>query len=52
MRLVGKISSVGVIGAGTMGHGIATAVALAGYTVRLEDAYPEALDRAMTRNTF
>jgi enoyl-CoA hydratase/3-hydroxyacyl-CoA dehydrogenase len=46
MRLVGKISSVGVIGAGTMGHGIATAVALAGYTVRLEDAYPEALDRA------
>ena len=47
MRFVRKISSVGVIGAGTMGHGIAETVALAGYTVRLEDAYPEALDRAM-----
>ncbi|MEM3794679.1 MAG: 3-hydroxyacyl-CoA dehydrogenase NAD-binding domain-containing protein [Thermoprotei archaeon] len=43
---VKKISLIGVVGAGTMGHGIAETVALAGYTVRLEDAYPQALDKA------
>ncbi|WP_229657426.1 3-hydroxyacyl-CoA dehydrogenase/enoyl-CoA hydratase family protein [Thermogymnomonas acidicola] len=35
-----------VIGAGTMGHGIAEVFALAGYHVGLTDAYPEALEKA------
>ena len=38
-----------VIGAGTMGHGIAQVAAAAGFTVRLTDARPEALDAAMVR---
>ena len=36
---------VGVVGAGTMGHGIAQVCAMAGFRVRLTDADPEALDR-------
>lgn len=38
--------TVAVIGAGTMGHGIAHVAALAGYDTRLTDARPEALDKA------
>jgi 3-hydroxybutyryl-CoA dehydrogenase len=38
---------VGVIGAGTMGHGIAYVAALAGHDVGLTDAVPAALPRAM-----
>ncbi len=38
---------IGVIGAGTMGHGIAQVAAMAGYEVVLADASPEALERAL-----
>ena len=40
------ISKVGVIGAGTMGNGIAQVFAQSGFAVRLCDAAPAALDRA------
>jgi len=40
------IKTVGVIGAGTMGNGIAQAFAQSGYTVKLHDAAPAALERA------
>ena len=40
---------IGVIGAGTMGHGIAQVCAMAGYTVRLTDADPEGLERGLSR---
>ena len=40
---------VAVIGAGTMGHGIAYAAALAGFDVRLTDSQPDALRFAMGR---
>ncbi|HXW04654.1 MAG TPA: 3-hydroxybutyryl-CoA dehydrogenase [Vicinamibacterales bacterium] len=40
------IQTVGVIGAGTMGNGIAQAFAQAGLDVRLVDTMPGALDRA------
>src|SRR3989440_7956363 len=40
---------VAVIGAGTMGHGIAYAAALAGFDVRLTDSKPDALRFAMGR---
>ncbi|MCB9677063.1 MAG: 3-hydroxyacyl-CoA dehydrogenase family protein [Alphaproteobacteria bacterium] len=38
---------IGVIGAGTMGHGIAQVSAMAGYTVVLTDADPAAVDRGL-----
>jgi 3-hydroxybutyryl-CoA dehydrogenase len=38
-----------VLGAGTMGHGIAQIAALAGYDVRLTDVSDEALENAMRR---
>jgi 3-hydroxybutyryl-CoA dehydrogenase len=41
--------AVAVIGAGTMGHGIAQVAAAAGFTVRLNDASVDALDVATTR---
>ncbi|MBI1874791.1 MAG: 3-hydroxybutyryl-CoA dehydrogenase [Acidobacteria bacterium] len=41
-----KISTVGVVGAGTMGHGIAQVFAQAGFEVRLQDVAEVALDRA------
>jgi 3-hydroxybutyryl-CoA dehydrogenase len=41
-----KIENVGVIGAGTMGNGIAQAFAVAGFPVVLNDLAPEALGRA------
>lgn len=40
------IKKVGVIGAGSMGNGIAQVVALAGYEVYVQDVSQEALDRA------
>ncbi len=40
---------VAVIGAGTMGHGIAYVAALAGCEVRLNDAQPNALPQAMSK---
>ena len=41
-----NVRRVGVIGAGTMGNGIAQVFAHAGFDVRLVDAAPSALDRA------
>jgi 3-hydroxybutyryl-CoA dehydrogenase len=40
------IKKVGIIGAGTMGNGIAQVFAQSGFTVKLCDAAPAALDRA------
>ncbi len=40
------IKTVGVIGAGTMGNGIAQVFAQAGFDVRLHDAAAGAIDRA------
>jgi 3-hydroxybutyryl-CoA dehydrogenase len=45
---VAKIESIAVIGAGTMGRGIAHAAALGGYRTILEDILPAALRRAET----
>ncbi|SDH44668.1 3-hydroxybutyryl-CoA dehydrogenase [Alloyangia pacifica] len=48
-----EIKSIGVIGAGQMGNGIAHVMALAGYEVRLSDVSQESLDAAVeliTRN--
>ncbi len=42
-----EIRTVGVVGAGQMGNGIAHVLALAGYAVRLNDVAQDALDRAM-----
>jgi 3-hydroxybutyryl-CoA dehydrogenase len=41
------ISSIGVVGAGQMGNGIAHVCALAGYDVVMTDISPEALDKAV-----
>ncbi|MBM3611482.1 MAG: 3-hydroxybutyryl-CoA dehydrogenase [Alphaproteobacteria bacterium] len=41
------IRSVGVVGAGQMGNGIAHVFALAGFDVMMMDVNPEALDRAL-----
>ncbi len=43
------IERVGVIGAGTMGHGIAQVAAAAGWTVTLYDVDEPALERALAR---
>ena len=43
------IRHVAVIGAGTMGHGIAQVTAMAGYQTRLTDTSPDALTAAMSR---
>ena len=40
------INAIGVVGAGTMGSGIAQVFAQAGYSVRLVDAVAPALERA------
>ncbi len=42
-----RINHVGVLGAGTMGNGIAQAFAAAGYPVVMRDLKPEYLDRGM-----
>src|SRR5690606_16275963 len=43
------VSSVGVIGAGQMGNGIAHVMALAGYDVLLNDISAEALEKAIAQ---
>jgi|TARA_B100000315_G_scaffold260548_1_gene322805 3-hydroxybutyryl-CoA dehydrogenase len=43
---VAEIHTVGVVGAGTMGSGIAQVFAQAGLSVRLQDVEPATLDRA------
>ncbi|WP_420450084.1 3-hydroxybutyryl-CoA dehydrogenase [Candidatus Palauibacter sp.] len=47
MMQASDVSRVGVVGAGTMGSGIAHVFALTGVDVRLVDVEPEALDRAL-----
>ncbi|WP_084399293.1 3-hydroxybutyryl-CoA dehydrogenase [Henriciella aquimarina] len=42
-----NIKTVGIVGAGQMGNGIAHVCALAGYDVRLNDISDEALDKGM-----
>jgi 3-hydroxybutyryl-CoA dehydrogenase len=44
-----SIESIGVIGAGQMGTGIAHVLALAGYDVVIDDLNKEALDKALER---
>ncbi|MGH6989717.1 MAG: 3-hydroxybutyryl-CoA dehydrogenase [Stellaceae bacterium] len=44
---IDDIKTIGIIGAGQMGSGIAQVASLAGYDVRLEDVNPEALDGAL-----
>jgi 3-hydroxybutyryl-CoA dehydrogenase len=43
------IRTIGVIGAGTMGHGIALSFALGGYSVRLNDVTDEILQNAVNK---
>lgn len=43
------INTIGVVGAGTMGHGIAQVAAQSGYEVLLVDAAPSALERGRTQ---
>ena len=43
-----EIKTVAVIGAGTMGNGIAQVAAAAGYNVIMTDIKQEFLDKAMT----
>ena len=45
--MVTDIKTVGVIGAGTMGNGIAQVFAQSGFTVKLHDASAPAIDRAL-----
>ena len=44
-----EIQTIGVVGAGTMGHGIAQVAAVSGFRVVLVDAAPEALARGVER---
>ncbi|MCI2395851.1 3-hydroxybutyryl-CoA dehydrogenase [Aliiroseovarius sediminis] len=44
-----SIETIGVVGAGQMGNGIAHVMALAGYHVRLNDISQDSLDAAMAR---
>src|ERR1044071_920461 len=44
-----EIRSIGVVGAGTMGHGIAQVAATSGYDVILVDTFPDALARGVAR---
>ena len=44
-----KIDTVAVLGAGTMGHGIAQVCAAAGCAVRLQDITDEAVERGFQR---
>lgn len=41
-----EVKKIGVVGAGTMGSGIALAALLAGFDVVLHDSFPDALDKA------
>ncbi len=42
-----EVRNVAVVGAGTMGAGIAQVCAQTGWQTRLHDAFPEGLDRGM-----
>ncbi|HEY2737024.1 MAG TPA: 3-hydroxybutyryl-CoA dehydrogenase [Thermoanaerobaculia bacterium] len=44
-----EIQSIGVVGAGTMGHGIAQVAAQSGYGVVLVDTAPQALERGVAQ---
>ncbi|MBU0497039.1 MAG: NAD(P)-binding domain-containing protein, partial [Candidatus Thermoplasmatota archaeon] len=44
-----KVQSIGVIGAGTMGHGIALVAAKAGYTVILNDIKNEYIEKGLQK---
>jgi 3-hydroxybutyryl-CoA dehydrogenase len=44
-----EVSRLGVVGAGTMGSGIAQLAALGGYQTRLHDPFPEALESGIER---
>jgi 3-hydroxybutyryl-CoA dehydrogenase len=44
-----NMPEIGIIGAGTMGHGIAQCFAVKGWSVRLYDANPEMLNTALDR---
>lgn len=46
MRSIDQIQSIGVLGAGVMGSGIALAAALHGYSTLLVDLNPQVLDKA------
>jgi 3-hydroxybutyryl-CoA dehydrogenase len=46
---MGAIERIGVVGAGTMGQGIAQVAAQSGFEVVLVDAVPEALERGMAQ---
>jgi 3-hydroxybutyryl-CoA dehydrogenase len=48
-KTVSQIKKIGVIGAGTMGHGIAQVAAQSGLLVTLVDVVPEALERGVDR---
>ena len=41
-----KVARIGILGAGTMGRGIAQVAALGGFETRLYDAFPEAAENA------
>ncbi len=43
------VARIGILGAGTMGRGIAQVAALGGFETRLYDAYPEAAEGAATK---
>ena len=43
------IRTIGVIGAGTMGHGIALSFAMGGYDIWLSDVKDEILENASNR---
>ena len=43
-----EVRNIVVIGAGTMGHGIAQTAAIAGYSVTLTDIAPQALERGVS----
>src|SRR6185436_3939473 len=47
-----RVVKVGVVGAGTMGHGIAQTFATAGYDVTLVDVNREQVERAVTKIKF
>jgi enoyl-CoA hydratase/3-hydroxyacyl-CoA dehydrogenase len=48
-KILLEISNVAIIGAGEMGHGIAQVFATYGFSVRLMDKYPDAIERAKER---